>query len=307
MLKYRSWKRLFLIYTLPLIVLICLLSFFEKSERPDLFLLDRAFQWCDEKEPTTELALVAVSQDDFERGAPPWPWPRSLMARLIDQVSSYGPAVVAVDILYTEESKSEALITREQFPEIQDRLFFSLSGEQRVEQDRGGTRVIRPSTIITNGLELANKQDQELADAVRRAVDSGVDVVLAVQAITERRYIGIRDIGKGLIGIDTLYPGLAEAVDDSLGLSGISQDGDGVLRRYIPYGQDNDERHIYALALKAVAYYKNTKLPERPLPNGDVLLGDGTLIDLNDGQFLVNFRGGPGTYPIFTSRQILRA
>ena len=92
MLKAFSLKRLFLVYSLPLTLILCLLSGFDAFRQPDLFFLDRAFQWRGPREPRPELAIVAITQQDFERGAPRWPWPRSLMARLIDQVSSHGPA-----------------------------------------------------------------------------------------------------------------------------------------------------------------------------------------------------------------------
>ena len=94
-------RRLFLVYSLPLVLVISLLAAFDVFERPNLFFLDRAFNWRGEEEPGPDIAIVAIGQEDFERGAPRWPWPRSLMARLIDQISLHGPAVIAVDILYS--------------------------------------------------------------------------------------------------------------------------------------------------------------------------------------------------------------
>jgi len=299
LLKAFSLKRLFLVYSLPLTVTLCLLSGFDVFRQPDLFFLDRAFQWRGPRDPRPELAIVAVTQQDFERGAPRWPWPRSLMARLIDQVSSHGPAVIAIDILYTERSNTEAVFTRDQFAEIQPYLYHVLSGEELRVQTRAGTRVIGPGNpgfdLISSGAQLAKSQDLELADSVRRAVDDGIPVILAAQTVS----------GKRVVGLSEPYPELA-AAGGTLGLTGVRLDRDGVLRRYIPYGQDKEGRLVYGMALESVAKLQGASLPDRPLAGGDVPLDGGSMVKAPGGQFLVNFRGGPGTYPTWQAGDVLR-
>ena len=135
---------LFLVYSLPLILVICLVAVFNAFERPDLFFLDRAFNWRGTGDPREEVVIVAIGKEDFERGAPRWPWPRSLMARLIDQISAYEPEVIVIDILYGERSNSESLITRDQFPELQPFLYRILSGVKQTIQTSQGTVVIGP-------------------------------------------------------------------------------------------------------------------------------------------------------------------
>jgi len=296
-----SLKRLFLVYSVPLVLAVSLLSVFEVMERPDLFFLDRAFQWRDIREPRPEVAIVAISQQDFERGAPRWPWPRSLVARLIDQVSQYRPAVIAVDILYSEESNSETVITGEQFAEIQPFLYQVLSGTPLQIQTREGTQVIGPGTPgfdrIVAGADSARAQDLELARAVRRAVDSGVAVVLAGQSVS----------GIGVAGVTEPYRELAAASGGSIGLVGIRPDADGVLRRYLPYGRDKDGNFVYGLALVAAAQLKGTGLPAAPAPNGDVPIAPDLLVKVSGGQFLVNFPGPPGTHQTFVARDVLKS
>lgn len=295
-----SLRRLFLVYSLPLLVCISLLSVFNVFQRPDLFFLDRAFQWRGAQEPGDEIAIVAISQEDFERGAPRWPWPRSLVARLIDQVSEHQPAVIAVDILYTEKTNSEAVITREQFADIQPFLYQVLSGTTLEIQTAKGTRVIGPGAPgfdqIVAGANSARAQDLELANAVQRAVDNGVRVVLAANTISNG----------GQVGLAEPYSLLASAAGDSLGLVGVRVDGDGVLRRYLPYGRDQNGEFVYGLSLVAVTEFTGVELPERPLPNGHVPLGEDLLVKVTDGRFLVNFRGPSGTYPTYIARDVLK-
>ena len=298
-MKAFSLKRLFMVYSLPLTLTLCLLTGFDVFRQPDLFFLDRAFQWRGPREPRPELAIVAVTQQDFERGAPRWPWPRSLMARLIDQVSRHRPAVIAIDILYTERSNTEAVFTRDRFAEVQPYLYHVLSGEELRIQTREGSRVIGPGNpgfdLISSGAASAKSQDLELADAVRRAVDDGIPVILAAQTVS----------GKQGVGLSEPYPELA-AAGGTLGLVGIRLDRDGVLRRYLPYGQDKEGRFVYGMALEAVAKLQGADFPERPMVSGDVPLIGGAMVKTSGGQFLVNFRGGPGAYPTLQAGDVLR-
>ena len=300
LLKHFTLKRLYLVYSLPLIIALCLLSVFDVFQQPDYFFLDRVFKWHGTREPRPELAIVAISEQDFEQGAPRWPWPRSLMARLIDQIVASGPAVIVIDILYTERTNTETVFTRDQFTKIQPYLYQVLSGKELEIQSRHGTRVIGPGTtafdLVASGTETAQAQDLELAAAVRQAIDNGVKVVLAVQTVS----------GKGVSGLGYPYPELAEASNYSFGLVGVRLDADGVLRRYIPYGRDKDGKFIYGLALEGVARLKGIELPARPLANGDVPIGEDSLVKVRDGRFLVNYNGPPGTYPIWTAGDVLR-
>ena len=279
--------------------MISLLAVFDVLERPDLFFLDQAFRWRGSQEPAPEIAIVAVSQQDFERGAPRWPWPRSLSARLIDQVSQQRPAVVVVDILYSERSNTETVITREQFDQIQPYLYQVLSGVPLEIQTREGTKVIGPGTPgfdqIVSGADSAGAQDLELAEAIRRSVSQGVPVVLAAQNISR----------PGVTGLLEPYQELAES-GGSVGLVGVLPDQDGVLRRYVAYGQNKDGDFHYGLALVAVAEFKGVDLPGAPASGGDVPIGKDLVVKVDDGQFLVDFRGPPGTHPTLLARDLLR-
>jgi len=269
-------------------------------ERSDLFFFDQAFRWRGTQKPAPELAIVAIAQKDFEQGAPRWPWPRSLMARLIDEVARQEPAVIVVDILYSERSNTETVITRERFKHLQPFIYQSLSGGLMEIQTREGKTVIGPGEPdfdqLATGAGLAREQDLELAAAVRRAVGSGIHVVLAAQAIKDR----------GVAGLLEPYQELAAASGGSIGVVGIMPDSDGVLRKYLPYGQDKDGNFVYGLAIEAVAKYSGLDLPETPSPNGDVWVGGKLLVKVDEGQLAVNFPGPPGTHPTLRALDLLR-
>ena len=222
------------------------------------------------------------------------------MARLVDQVGSYKPAVIVMDILYSERSNSEYLITEERFSDIQPNLFQALSGAEMEIQNRQGTKVIGPGSPgfdhLASGVAAARAQDLELAAAVARAVDNGIGVVLAAQTI----------VGAGVAGLAEPYSELSFASRGTIGIVGVNPDSDGVLRNYVPYGLDLDRGFVYGLALVAMASYNNFELPRTPLSNGDIPLPNGSLIRVDDGQFPLNFQGGPGTHLTLNAGDLLR-
>ena len=295
-----SWKRLFLIYTVPLILFIYGLTALGVFERPDLFLLDRAFQFRGSQAPGDEITIVAISQKDFQQGAPRWPWPRSLMARLVDQIARYQPSAIAIDILYTERSNSEAVITQEGFKEIQPYLYQVFSGVELEIQDAQGTHVIGPGSpafdLLADSADSARRQDLELADAIQRANERGIGIVVAAGNIS----------GGAVVGLSEPYDELTEAAGGSIGLVAVQTDTDGSLRRYIPYGQNKEGQLVYSLSLATVAKFRGVDLPARPLPNGNVPLGPDLMVEVDQGSFLVNYPGPPGTYPALTALQVLR-
>ena len=101
------------------------------------------------------------------------------------------------------------------------------------------------------------------------------------------------------------YPSLNQAAGGSLGLVGIRTDSDGVLRSYLPYAQDKDGNFVYGLALAAVARFEGATLTRQPLHGGDVQIG-GLRVPVDDGRFLVNFPGPPGTHPTLVALEVLR-
>ena len=122
------------------------------------------------------------------------------------------------------------------------------------------------------GSASAEAQDRELAEAVGRAVDMGIPVLLAAQTVS----------GNGVQGLSRPYTELLESAGGYVGLVGVRTDDDGVLRRYIPYGLDEEGEIVYGLALEAVASYLGVTLPSATLPDGGVPIGDDTVYKLSE-------------------------
>jgi adenylate cyclase len=57
--------------------------------------------------PPPEIVIVAIDEPSFAEISQQWPWPRSIHARLIEQLKKAGAAVIGFDILFTERSQPE--------------------------------------------------------------------------------------------------------------------------------------------------------------------------------------------------------
>ncbi len=79
----------------------CLLGAFEPAER---WGYDLAFELRGARSPQAPVVLVAINEDSFDELDLPWPWPREVHARLLDRLAAAGPAVIGLDIVFSEPS-----------------------------------------------------------------------------------------------------------------------------------------------------------------------------------------------------------
>jgi adenylate cyclase len=70
----------------------------------ELKALDAQFRLRGARAPLTPIVLIAIDEDSFDEFDQTWPWPRSLHGELIDRLSRGKPAVIGLDILFSEPS-----------------------------------------------------------------------------------------------------------------------------------------------------------------------------------------------------------
>ncbi len=82
----------------------------------------------------SEIVVIAIDEPSFAEISKQWPWPRSLHARLIDQLKKAGARVIGFDILFAEPSRPEEdqALTRA----IREAGNVVLAGERTVIADR---------------------------------------------------------------------------------------------------------------------------------------------------------------------------
>src|SRR5574337_1846833 len=82
----------------------------------------------------SEIVIVAIDEPSFAEISRQWPWPRSLHARLIDQLKKAGARVIGFDVLFAEPSQPEE--DRALARAIREAGNVVLAGEQAVIADR---------------------------------------------------------------------------------------------------------------------------------------------------------------------------
>ena len=75
--------------------------FFEVAE---LKALDAQFTLRGPRPPESPIVVVSIDEDSFDGLDLAWPWPRAVHAKFLDIVARGGPAVIGMDILFTEPS-----------------------------------------------------------------------------------------------------------------------------------------------------------------------------------------------------------
>lgn len=73
-------------------------------ERVDLWLYDAGLR-LGAREPDPRVVIVAIDEDSIAQIGR-WPWPRDVIATLVDRIAALGPRSLAIDVLFTERSEA---------------------------------------------------------------------------------------------------------------------------------------------------------------------------------------------------------
>ncbi|MDG4647333.1 adenylate/guanylate cyclase domain-containing protein [Roseibacterium sp. SDUM158017] len=145
-----------------------------------------------------DLPVVVVDIDEpslAEFGQ--WPWPRSLMARMLDELTAAGAAVVAFDVLFAEpDRQSPARLLQD--PELAGLFREDLAQDaiETLDNDRRFAEAISRSAVVLG-----------LASAASGGVETGDLARPGLVEIGNRPSEGLHVFGRST----TLVPGLADA------------------------------------------------------------------------------------------------
>lgn len=232
-------RRLHLV--LPLIVLILGVGLRAWDPQPVREFRDSTFDILQKLQPRDydeglPVRIVAIDDASLARYGQ-WPWPRSLLARLVEKLADYGAAAVAFDVLFAEPDRSSPARIVDQLP-------------------AGPARQLLEAEIANGGLP---DNDQLFAAAMQR-----VPVVLAIVPTDKQADDTIYDSKSGFsfkgesparyvrsyLGAVGPIPELVAAAG-GLGSIRVVRGSDGVVRHIALFAQAGAE--IYpSLALQAV-------------------------------------------------------
>jgi adenylate cyclase len=284
-------------------------------DRMELKALDVRFLTRGPEAPGPFAVLATIDEKSLDEVGR-WPWPRAKIAALIDRLSEAGAGVIAMDIVFSEPDENNNLQfvdriekeTRElglSGPTLEDFL-----GKAREEADNDSilaAAIQRSKAPVVLGYffhfsreEIAHLSEEELDYKRKNIGASGVQLVQFTSP--EAKQVKI---------FEALLPesniaALAEATPWA-GYFNIRPDLDGTVR-WISLVYSYQDRFYPALSLEAVRVLAgNIPLRLKVAEHGieRVRLGPIAIPTDEYGRLLINFRGGPKTFPTYSVADIL--
>jgi len=239
-----------------------------------------------------------------------WPWPRYLIAQMIDLLKKSGAEVVGINIPFIEKESNPALGVIESFEK-------KLSAYPFAEKD---------PTLTTWILENLKQMERDFDTDGRliESVQQSGNIVLPFSAHSDDSYDGLEKEQDALLSDDFLESGrLSASAKKMLSTSNISLPFSDLARNALGLGHDQltvggsmtGQSHLMFLS------YKGSVLPSFPLRLAmgyldlqpkEVLLREhqiqlgSQIIPLNRGELLIKFKNTPGLFPQYSFADILQ-
>ena len=300
-------------------------SFFETIE---LKALDLKFKTRGPRTPGSEVAIVAVDEkslDEFGR----WPWPRAKIAELVNRLNEYGAKVVAFDVVFAETQENTELRVLERLKsEKQEKLRdLGLTDSEAPEEIRKELEILEREITRAKNWD----DDSRLAKAIERfpgailgyffyltpkeIADLDEELYLSGRQLISKSEVGaVRVKGKAdptqfllkALGIQANIPIISQAGAAS-GFFNAIPDEDGTIRKGVMTLAFGDQ--IFpSLALNAVSSFFDEPILMEFSEYGleGISIGEKRIPADDYGRMIVNYYGGPHTFPHFSASDVIQ-
>ena len=245
------------------------------------------------KKPQAPIVIVAIDDASIAQLGR-WPWPRGYMAELMAQISSYGPALIGTNILYTEPDRNSGLDEVKALHEAAAKLGANAAVLGAIEQTSKrldndallaaaltSTQKVQLPLFFTLGEQAANtdpSMPEYLKKSSREFSASGrllkaTEVAAPIQVFAD--------------------PAL------SLGHINIMPDSDGTVRRE-PLTIYYQGRIFPSFALQAALQYLRIPLNNLSLANGRLTAGQLSIPVDAKGRMMISYSGGFGSFTTYS-------
>jgi adenylate cyclase len=298
--------------TVCLAILVYLIkpSFLELME---LWTLDLRFKVRGATQPGSEVVLAVIDEKSLnELGR--WPWPRTIIADFLEKLNGYEARVIGFDSVFAESDQHSRLMTVQSI------------------QDRVEALGLKSPTLATYLEEVGNEADTDgrLAEAIRNAgsavlgyffhTETGAlesqtsanedaafeNISLFHYPLQQFRTQQTKAPFGEATGIEANLPGLTAAAT-GCGYFNVFPDDDGTVRR-IPLVFKYKDHYFPPLSLQVLKEYLQAPdmlLRIDELGVAHIQLGDIRIPTDEQGRMLINYRGGPKTFPHLSFTDII--
>ena len=121
-------------------------------------------------ENSAGLVLVAIDDESLQKLGQ-WPWPRQVVARIIENINKSGVAAVGIDVLFLEEDryKPQKLAANFNIPENQLRALGFVNGDQSLGRTLNQTRSVL-AFALGGGTQSASQHQHQSMSSVSRFI-----------------------------------------------------------------------------------------------------------------------------------------
>ncbi len=284
-----------LVFGLTVTILFLLLAFIRIDffDTLGLKLYDTWMKLKIQAEATDRVVIIEIDDESIENLGR-WPWPRSMIAACIDKIATEKPAVIGLNIIYSEAEENAGLLEIDRLEDIFKSSFFD---------DPKAPAFLNAVSDARENLD----RDSKLAKSMKNAGnvilpvffkdtllpeedETGKNTVIASQAINVS-HAPSGPLRHPQSGDVTLPIAAFQKAAAGMGHINYAPDQDGTFRRERPFYQFND-LFIPSYSLVIAANYLNIKPSEITAKIGDkIYLKDITIPLTSSSEILINFIG----------------
>jgi len=255
-----------------------------------------------------KIAIVNIDDKSLKQLGP-WPWPRYLIAEMINILKSNGAKLIGLDLLFRHKEQNQGL------KEVK-KLYRNIL-EQKKNADNGSSYVWLLKDL--KDIEKRLDNDKKLLHTVKESGNIVLPVVgkygqynselvIPSDSFLEENCFNAKYIGKDLkksISVNRLITPFPELSRDALGLGHINLSPDKLMagRLHIPFINYRGNI-IPSMPLRLALDYLN-KYPEQVIIRGKGIKLNSKIIPLTHGGVFVRFRGAKKSFPYYSFVDIL--
>jgi adenylate cyclase len=258
-----------------------------------------------------QVVIVAIDEPSLKREGR-WPWSRTRLAKLVDQLSESGVAVIGFDFLFPERETHVSLdkikkeIAKKKVSGISPQKLNSLLDEvgdsdaRFAEAIRRSERTVLGYFVYTTAeqaaedfAEMMGSKEFELLDFSQYSMVQSSD-----ESITT-------DFLQPIYAVGLSLPSLVDAAN-SAGYVSFPPERDGVIR-FMPMVRAHKEAVFPPFSLQLLREATQLSAVVRIFPHrvGEVRLGDSPIPVTEQGDFLVNYYGPMQTFTYLSASDVL--